>query len=422
MAIRASAATCDITPDDGTLLAGFTGQRRVSDGCGYPLCAAAVHIRGGAGGIIILSLDLYSLDPSTSQTIRKRIASATGTREENIFVAATGCSSAPFTEHALYLKNDPSFAQPDEEYIDHVIEMSVKAASEAAVSSRPASVAVIHLDTPGTGAFIIKGENGRVIAATIVHNDVPNYLGPDNMKASSDFVGALREKLTSRFGGDPVIAYIPAPSGDQLLEERQSYGDEEATTAGHSLADLLVSKLKTLKAGDFLPNCSVGGKLLDLYSLPRRDLPTLADASALLNAATTMGQGEEAADDPNQRKLARWALIEANRTMSMVMAFKEGILETSMQDYDPVYIQSMTVGPLTIVGLPCTVLGSCAQSILSQAGPGVWLAQAINGTMMGSVLTCSGDQGLEGRLLSSVFEREVAGRLLAEIQTMSSGE
>ena len=414
MAIRASAASCDITPDEPMPLAGFTGKRRISDGTGHPLYASAVHIRGGAGGIIIISLDLYSLAPSSAQQIRKQVATATGTREENVFVAVTGCTSAPYAEDALYLKNDPSYSEPDEDYMDYVIEMSVKAASEAAVSSRPASIAITPFDTPGTGAFIIKGENGRVIAAVIVHDDVPDYLGSDNTQVSADFVGAAREALAARFGGDPVIAYIAAPSGDHILQDRPAYGEEQAKTAAASLTATLIEKLKALKASDFFADCDVSGELIDLYSLPRRELPGLTDASALLNAAIQMADGAASQDDV-QRKFARWATIEANRTMSMVMVFKEGLLETSMQDYDPVFIQSVSVGPLRIVGMPCAILKNCAHQIIHQTTPNTWLAQGVNGTLMGSVLTCGNEGSLQGRLLSAVFDRDVAGRLISSV-------
>ena len=125
--------------------------------------------------------------------------------------------------------------------------------------------------------------------------------------------------------------------------------------------------------------------------------------------------------DEVQRKFSKWAMIEANRTMSMVMAYKEGKLEAAMQDYDTVYVQSMQVGPLTIVGLPCAVLRNCAQHIVKQCGPNVWLAQGVNGTLMGSVLTCSGEEQIEGRLLSAVFERDVAGRLISSVIKASAG-
>lgn len=419
MAIRASAAACDITPDESMPLAGFTGRKRDSKGEGYPLYASAVHVRGGSGGIIIISLDLFSIDPSAAELIRKQVSSATGTRETNVFVCTTGCMSAPYAEHALYMKHDPSYADVDVDYMEWVVEMAVKAASEAAVSSRPASIAIVKSSAGGT--IIVKGENGRVIAAVIVHDDVPDYLGPDNDTVSADHVGALRSKLTSRFGGEPVIAYIPAPSADQILEKRASYGEDAAKAAGESLADSIVAQLKTLKSSDFMPDPSVSGSLIDLYSLPRRELPQLTDASALLNAAVKMSvSGGESTSDPSQQKFARWALIEANRTMSMVLAFKDGVLETAMQEYDPVYIQSLTIGPINIIGIPCAVLRACARHLASQAGPDVWFAQGVNGTLMGSIMTCGTEQA-DGRLLSAVFERDVAGRLITGIMTATSG-
>jgi len=421
MAIRASAAACDITPDDPIALAGFTGLRRMSQGSHTPLLASAIHIRGGAGGVIVVSLDLHSLGPSYAERIRTGIASATGTRTENVFVAATGTASAPFAELALYVKNDPCYMEPDSDYMDHVVEMSVKAASEAAVSSRPASVAIVNFETRGTGAFVVKGENGRVIAAVIVNADVPDYMGPDNVMASADFVGILRNRLISKFGGEPVIAYMPAPAGDHVLKGRDSYGISEAENAAQVLASGIMAKLKGLKASDFMPNIFVGGRLLDLYSLPRKNLPSITDASALLNAATQMSIDGKAADE-TQRKFARWALIEANRTMSTVMAYKEGKLEPALQQYDPVYVQSLKIGPLQIAGLPCSVLHNCASQIMQKCDKDIWLIQGVNGTLMGSLLTCGGETIDNARLLSAVYEREVAGRLISSLLKVTTGE
>ena len=132
--------------------------------------------------------------------------------------------------------------------------------------------------------------------------------------------------------------------------------------------------------------------------------------------------GDAGAQDEVQRKFARWAAIEANRTMSMVIAFKDGLLETSLQEYDPVFIQSVSVGPLCIIGMPCAILQNCAQHIISEASPDTWLAQGVNGTLMGSVLTCGHEETSHGRLLSAVFDRDVAGRLISSVIKAASGD
>lgn len=412
MSIRASASACDITPEDPLPLAGWTGSKRISGDTSSPLYASAVHIRGGAGGCIILSLDLWTLDPLTSAVIRQKVSTATGTRKENVFIAVTGCTSAPYTEEALYLKNDPSFALPDKAYMEMVVSQSVKAASEAAVSSRPASMALVPLARHGTGALIIKGENGRVIAAVIVKDDSADYLGSSNSNISSDFTGYLRTRLTSRFGGDPVIAYIPAPCADLILETRHEYGTAPAEAAGKALSDELIAGIKTLKASDFISDFTVNGSITELHSIQRRTLPQITDALAMLNAAGKSAMTMDSAQDPAQRKLAKWSLIEANRTMSMVIAFKEGTLEAGLQAYDPVILQSISIGPVKIIGVPCCMLRNTAQQIMSKAGPGVWLAQGVNGTMMGSLFSSSGSmEDLRGRLLSPVFERDTADKL-----------
>lgn len=415
MGIRASASVCEITPDTSLPLAGYCERARLSTGSLTPLQACAVHIRGGSGGIIALSLDVQHLAPSLSKQIRAKVSAATGTREDNIFVCATGCSSAPYAEHAVYLRNAASYARPDEDYSNMLVAQSVKAASEAAVSTRPVSIAAVNFDTPGTGAIILKAENGRAIAAIICTDDTPDFMGNNNTLLSSDFVGYLRETLSAKFGGEPVVVFIPGPSGERLLEDRPAFGADEAKRAGQNIASLLISKLKVLRGSDFSSEIAVDGSISEIYSVPKIDIPPLQNASALLGAASKMNMSESQSDNPAQRIFSKWALIEANRTMSAAMAKEEGMLSESLNEYDPVLIQSLNIGPVSIIGVPCLMLGKCARHILQSAPPGTWLAQAVNGNMIGSLLSCNQEDGIRGRLLSPVFDRNAAQPIIAEI-------
>jgi hypothetical protein len=422
MSIRASASACEISPAAPMPLAGFTGAKRMSTGISQPLYASAVHIRGGAGGCIMIALDLFSIDPHMAASIREKVFCATGTPRDKIFISTTGCHSAPYAEDAVYLRSDPSYAPADSAYRAYVIQKSVQAASESAVSTRPASMALVAFDRPGTGALLVKGNNGRVIATVIVYDDVPDYMGRDNTVISADMVGTLRENLGRRLGSDAVTLFMSAPCAEQIMQERADYGEAAAQAAGKTLSDELISRIMMLRASDFSSDFTVAGVAVDLHGLPRRELPHIFEAAAHVTdakqAVATAGIGQH----PDAVAAAQWNLLEASRTMGLVIAYKEGFFEKAMHADEPQVVQSLRIGPITLLGVPCCVSRSAAQNIVERSASGVWLAQCVNGTMMGSTLTwedplCGSGftlrgpvfQGSVGEKLASAIMRALAG-------------
>ncbi|MFU8779554.1 MAG: hypothetical protein ACNA71_00845 [Kiritimatiellia bacterium] len=421
MSLRASASACEISPGLPIPLSGFAGTKRVSTAIKQPLFASAVHIRGGSGGCIIISLDLFSIDPQTAAAIREQVYAATGTPRENIFITTTGCHSSPYTEDAVYLRGDPSFAATDPAYLEQVIQKSVQAASESAVSTRPASVAVVTFDAPGTGALLVKGDNGRVIATVIVRDDIPDYMGRENADISADMVGTLRDTLKRRFGSDAVTLFISAPCGEQLMQQRADYGEASAQAAGKKLSEDLLARIMTLRTSDFSSDFAVAGGIIDLPCLPFRSLPHIFEAAACVTVAKQAVALADHGQDPDQCADARWSLIEANHAMSLAVAAKEGVLEATLRAYGPAVVQRLRVGPITIIGVPCYLSRHAARKIISQNVPGVWLAQCVNGTMLGSMLSCQDALHGTGFLLRGpAFEASVADDLTGAIMHASA--
>lgn len=372
MSIRASASARKITPEKPTLLAGYHESERLSTGLRDDLYVSAVHIRAGQGGLILLSLDLYSIDPNTIFEMKKGIREATGTPEKNIFIGTTQTHSAPVTNKFLCSEDFPSVT-PDQEYLDFVINQTIQAASESAVSSRPASIASLPLESPGSGVLLIKDNStNRILATVIVDPRLPNRLGPLNTLVSADFVGSIRGRLMKRFGGNPVVVFFPATSNEKISSPcNQNKGKDQAMSTGCEIANLIVEKLKKLSIRDFHCKATLEGNVKQIDTLQ----------------------------------------AEPETAGRVVLPITKQMIGEALYQYRRVSIQMMRIGATKLIGLPAMINPGCAMNLIIETDIDTWLAQCINGDMLGSVLDNQSDSGF--KLLSKYFAPET-GQLLAD--------
>jgi len=417
MSIRASAASCDITPEAGVPLSGFPGTRRISTGIRDPLLASAIHLRGGRGGVVVLSLDLQYLEPAFTLELRRRISKAIGMREETIFIGTTQTHSGPVTHHALYLQQSASYAEPDPDYMELVAENAVRAASEAAVASCPVSVAVLPLENPGIGAIVIKANTGRILGAMVIARELPSQLGPANLEISSDLVHALRTRLTARFGGHPVIAYFPIPSPSALFTPPPEPGPEAATRTGEAIANELVRRVKTLTAQDFKSDLDFSGRFESTPEMSLLPFPEVAQtASWLAQAAMPMPPVETGAPDMPDDLRRQWNGVKSSRMLGIMLAFRKHLIDDILVQYQPVVLQQMAIGPVRLVGVPCHILPDAIEAL--QAGPSgtAWILPCINGNLQESLLTRTAGHAASFSLVSPLFECDTGALLAQSIQ------
>ncbi|MBN2301794.1 MAG: hypothetical protein JXN60_04680 [Lentisphaerae bacterium] len=422
MSIRATATTRDITPNANVRLAGYVGAPRISAGERDKLLVSAVHLRGGSGGIIIVSLDLLSLDPSFVRTIRKRIVKATGTHEHNIVIGTTQNHSAPVTSRALCWLKDESYDVPDPEYLEYVAEQSVHAASEAAVASLPSKVATIEFDSPNTGAIIVKDlRSGRIPAMIVVYDEIPDLLGSENTQISSDFLHTARERLGKTLGREPVIAYLPAPSGYRRLRViPKEYGEKAAQRAGERLADQILTKGKALSSNDFVDNISFSGQSESLFDMPQRILPDQDSAkTALAQTLSAYAELDKIGADDQQRIKAKWDIIKATHTINFIHAQENGLLDQELKDSEPAELQLMQFGDQRLLCMPGTIVPECARRIADITDKNLWLAEGINGDLQGSILAINGE---DYELQSAIFESQSGAMLVDYARSLFSGK
>lgn len=82
MSLRAGVGTVDITPEELTPLSGYPRVKRISTGVHDPLQVSALHLRNGSSALILVSIDLLCLDPTTVRSFRRSISDQTGLKEE----------------------------------------------------------------------------------------------------------------------------------------------------------------------------------------------------------------------------------------------------------------------------------------------------------------------------------------------------
>jgi hypothetical protein len=371
MSIRASASIQDITPRELLPLAGYHESPRQAAGVQDQLLASAIHLRGGEGGVILISLDLLTLDPSSVERIRQGVVDATGTLVNNVFIGTTQTHSAPVTSNFPYWYGNRAYGKPNPEYLDLVVSKAVEAAGEAAVSSKPASIAVMEFEHPHTGAILIRGDtSNRIIAVLLVHNDVPDYLGTENNKISPDFLNAARQQIAKRFGETTAVIFFPAPSADRKIAKSTDETKRgKADDAGKELAELIVSKTASMSQSDFTSKISLSGKITQI------DLE------------------------------AREQIISPPGAENEIFKIKEEFYSTR--------VQTICIGEMILVGVPGYITTDCAKHIAGFAkNRKILISECVSGDLQGGIITPSENAGGQFHLASPIFKPENGEKIM----------
>ena len=94
--IKAKWFEADISPDIGTLLAGY-GTNDVSVAKFDNLLASGLCLDDGTNRILVVSLDLLGMDYDSIKRVRRSLSAITGTPEEGILVSCTHTHQGPHT-------------------------------------------------------------------------------------------------------------------------------------------------------------------------------------------------------------------------------------------------------------------------------------------------------------------------------------
>jgi len=374
--------------------------------------ATVLHLRSGRGGIILVVLDLYWLDPLFSQALRKHIAKDTALSEDNVLIACTHTHSGPVTDRVFGCLGDPSYAEPDPAYLGQVREQVVAAAARAAATTTSVEIVctgtTIRQGNAGTDGYpvdilAVRTIGGPVFAAVVVSPIYPRLADPSVTEISADYPDKLRQALQAAVGEACTVLSLTAPCSDLplVLPMREGEPFSAVDEIGGVVASGVAEALKNPSLGWVGGDPVLAGKRATAH-VPRRILPTLWDAKTRWAELRAQYAGMlSTADDPGALEMARRKTLESNSILKYALAEQNGKLDGMLGPYRTQEVQVLRLHEGYLVGLPGMLSAAYAETIRRESPKHTCIVQPVNGSLQGYVLTpAEADSGHSIRLAS----------------------
>ncbi len=332
---------------------------QTANGVEMPLLTNAAAFESGDTAFILISIDILRLTEYGVSTIREKINENTGVPKENIMLVAT------HTHRSVGLDIQHNQNKPDKEAYEHMIDMSVEAATEAWNGRAPIKYGHGKTILPGysfcrdlylkngdiktwhSGSQILKPISEVDRSVNVMRFDdtdgnikcfIVNYANhPDSSsgaKYNSDYPGYARELLKEKYGEDVTILYLNGAEGDV------NYCDYEngAKAAGN--------------------NKTIGTALATVVI--RLNDSIVADAEyAEISSISRMHDAPQQKPTADDILWARETLKKIENGESVANLDKKYAIEYTTYDFldwgdtFEIEIQTMVLGDFAFVGLPC---------------------------------------------------------------------
>ncbi len=430
MTLRAGAAATDISPPLGSPLFGYPHVERSSTGVYDPLLASALYLENGGDAVVLLALDLLFLDPLHARAVRRSVAEQLKLDESHIFIACTHTHSGPVTSQLLLWREDPSQKLPDAAYMHGLCEQIVEAARRARQAAQWAEIAWTiariegvggnRLDPcgasdPEAGVLVVRSAATKQwLACLIVYAMHPTVLHEDSTLVSADFPDALRQALRERFGRQLVVVYQMGASGNQSPRHfTRGNTFAEAERLGRLAAGSIVPTIEQLGDGDFHSAACLSG-LIEQVELPRRSLPSIADAENRLILARQQWRNLREMSAPAATiRTAECAVFGAEGSLALARLQACGEIDRTLAPQMPLEVQAIRIGDVALLGLPGECFVEYGLEIKRGSSFRTHVVTLVNGHLQGYIVTPQGaaQGGYEAE--SSVFA-PAAGAVLVE--------
>jgi neutral ceramidase len=238
--LKAAVAKADITPPPGLPMYGFLDRikdNRLSTGTLDPLYARVLVLEVGEQRLALVTLDLgRTLNESALANLRQRVKSSAGI--SSLIVTASHTHSGPNILDE-YPSNRPSAWETTaveriiaavSEASRHLVDVQIGTGrGEVYIGYNRRQVRVDGKVTmlwtnsdkqptapldPSAWVMRIDDLNGKPIAILVNYACHPVVLGPDNIKYSADFVGAMASTVEKAFDSAPLCFFLQGADGD----------------------------------------------------------------------------------------------------------------------------------------------------------------------------------------------------------------
>ena len=400
--LKAGAAIEEITPSNSQFLYGYPYVERMSTGSHDPLTTTALFIDNGERQVMFIANDILYLNKVSVANIRNGVNAATGVPQANIMISTTHTHSAPVPFDVIISRNDKVVPPVDMEYIHFVEQQAIKAGIRAFEAARPAELGYVMGDATGLGTnrhdpagpkdmqvptMLVRGLDGKYIAAMMVVCMHPTVLHEDSKLCSSDFPHYTRELLRKELLGEGCpVAYFTGTSGDQS-PRHVTHGNNfsEAQRLGEIVAASVIAEAaKGVVFSRSLP-VKVAGTLLNL---PHREFPSMEWALANRDRAKAHFEALKAdpTADKHETRTAEVDWFGSEEALLLSTLAHNNELGDVYASCLPAEIQVIKVGDFCFAAWPGEIFVEFGLW-LKQACKNVSLIGYANGDLQGYVVT-----------------------------------
>jgi hypothetical protein len=229
--LQAGAASVELHPPSGILMAGFSARAGTAQGVLDPLHARILVIEGKDRGIAMVTLDLAGvLPPQQLDAIRSQVKASTGI--EDVIFCASHTHSGP-----LLFDDPPAWQLSAQADIAAGIERAWRSRRAARLGAGRGSVLIGHnrlfYMSDGRGKMLwrnetriptspvdptvmvlrVDGENGSPMAVLVNYACHPVVLGPQNLQYSADYSGEMARLVEQAYPG-AVCMFVQGGAGN----------------------------------------------------------------------------------------------------------------------------------------------------------------------------------------------------------------
>ena len=433
MSIKAGVSVRDITPEGAIALFGYPRTKRISTGVNDRLLVSALHLRTGSTGVIIISVDLMFLDPSTSESIIRRVSEAVSMPKERLFMGCTHTHSGPATAKVVSWMGDYTVPAPDAVYMEHVAAMIVEAASEAAATTTPVELAWTstgnhfengelcsnEADDHGAGLLVVRQlDVDKCLALVSICELCPSLMDATISMISADFPYYSRKYLQEQLGEQVVMIHFSAPSSDLVKPVSR---DNDATSNveyfGVEYGKSLKVAIDKLEPTDFTEDVPLAGRLKSVATICK-PLPGLWDAQTCWGDSRAESERLKAEGAGKElQKAAQDAVIEAEGLVYMVRLQQGGMLPQMLAQYENVDVQVIQIADGFLVGLPGMISSDYARQIQEKENGKVFVASLVNGDLQGPLVSDSSSKEMPS-VMPCPFALETAQLLVDAVKSI----
>jgi hypothetical protein len=261
--LRAGAARVDITPPPGVEMWGYSNRAGRATGTLDPLYARVLYLDDGRRSVAIVTLDLgRTFGRAQMNYVRQRVQTANHASDDVIFIASH-THSGPSIDEDYEGGRVPEWEQ-------RALDAIVRAISEVRARAVPARIGVgwgqaiighnrrlVQSDgsvkmlwrnstgqptgpiDPAVGVIRVDDEQGNPLAIMVNYACHPVVFGPDNLRYSADYPGAMARLVEEGWGNRPICFFLQGAPGDinPMMDKTPlaQNADEEMRRVGHQL-------------------------------------------------------------------------------------------------------------------------------------------------------------------------------------------